>query len=242
MFDPAVFFNTENAIFTGLFENTQYVWEGLAGILKYITDNIKPNIADIITEGNLIKETVTLPNSAMIYAGAYLSGPNIQIGSGTVIEPSAYIREPAIIGNNSEIRQAAYIRGSVVIGDGCVVGHATEMKNSVMLGESKAGHFAYIGDSILGKVNLGAGTKLANLKVTESKIHISAEGQKYTTGLRKFGAILADNVETGCNSVTSPGTILSKNCILYPNTTARGYYPANTIIKLRQNIEKGEFN
>ena len=99
------------------------------------------------------------------------------------------------------MRQGAYIRGNVLIGEHCVVGHATEIKSSVLLGDSKAGHFAYIGDSILGRVNLGAGTKLANLKITGSPIVITVAGKEYHTGLKKFGAILGDGVETGCNSV-----------------------------------------
>ncbi|HOL48684.1 MAG TPA: glucose-1-phosphate thymidylyltransferase, partial [bacterium] len=115
--------------------------------------------------------------------------------------------------------------------DKCVVGHTTEIKSSVMLGESKAGHFAYIGDSILGKVNLGAGTKLANLKLDNSIVKIKIEDTNYDTGLKKFGAILGDGVETGCNSVTTPGTLLSKNVFVYPNTTVRGYHKPDTIIK-----------
>lgn len=132
------------------------------------------------------------------------------------------------------MRQGAYIRGNVLIGEHCVVGHATEIKSSVLLGDSKAGHFAYIGDSILGRVNLGAGTKLANLKITGSPIVITVAGKEYHTGLKKFGAILGDGVETGCNSVTAPGTILGKDVRRYPNGTARGYYPPKTIIKVKQ--------
>ncbi|MEA3506189.1 MAG: glucose-1-phosphate thymidylyltransferase, partial [Elusimicrobiota bacterium] len=133
-----------------------------------------------------------------------------------------------------------YVRGNVITGRDCVIGHATEVKNSVLLGNSKAGHFAYIGDSILGAVNLGAGTKLANLKITGTEIIITRDGKKYPAGLRKFGAILGDGVQTGCNSVTMPGTIISKETMLYPNTTARGFYGPGTIIKLNQNIEKGK--
>jgi UDP-N-acetylglucosamine diphosphorylase / glucose-1-phosphate thymidylyltransferase / UDP-N-acetylgalactosamine diphosphorylase / glucosamine-1-phosphate N-acetyltransferase / galactosamine-1-phosphate N-acetyltransferase len=113
------------------------------------------------------------------------------------------------------------------------VGHTTEIKSSVMLGGSKAGHFAYIGDSILGKVNLGAGTKIANLKITGSQIILNINGVNYETGLRKFGAILADGVETGCNSVTTPGALLGRDVLLYPNGTARGYYPPQRIIKVK---------
>ena len=186
------------------------------------------------------KDGQVLPEASVIYAGAALMDNEIQIGRGTVVEPGALIKGPTIIGNNTEIRQGAYIRGAVLVGNGCVVGHTTEMKSSIMLGGSKAGHFAYIGDSILGKVNLGAGTKLANLKIVESQIVLSISGKKYETGLRKFGAILADGVETGCNSVTVPGTLLGKGVLLYPNATAKGYYPANTIIKLRQTQDLSE--
>jgi len=186
------------------------------------------------------KDGRVLAGASVIYAGAALMDDEIQIGRGTVVEPGALIKGPAIIGDNTEIRQAAYIRGNVLVGDGCVVGHTTEIKSSIMLGESKAGHFAYIGDSILGKVNLGAGTKLANLKITESQVVLNINGRKYESGLRKFGAILADGVETGCNSVAAPGTLLGRGVLLYPNATAKGYYPANTIIKLRQNQDLGE--
>jgi bifunctional N-acetylglucosamine-1-phosphate-uridyltransferase/glucosamine-1-phosphate-acetyltransferase GlmU-like protein len=118
-----------------------------------------------------------------------------------------------------------------------VVGHATEVKSSALLWESKAGHFAYIGDSILGKVNLGAGTKLANLKIFNEEVVIKIDRTKYETGLKKFGAILGDGVETGCNSVTSPGTLLSRGVLVYPNSTVGGYHPEKTIIKLRQQYE-----
>ncbi len=240
MLKPENFFNIDNHIYSGLFADTQYVWEGLGNISTYIRKQLKPNIEGITQNGPLVMETTTLENGTTIYAGAYLMTPDIQIGSNSIIEPGAYITGPTIIGSGTEIRQSAYIRGNAIIGDSCVVGHATEIKNSVMLGKSKAGHFAYIGDSILGEVNLGAGTKLANLKVTGSQVIVTINGEKISTGLRKFGAIIADGVETGCNSVTTPGTILSKDAILYPNTTARGFYPARAIIKLRQNIEQGE--
>lgn len=191
------------------------------------------------TKGKLIVKMngKVLEGASVVYAGAALMDNEIQIGSGSVIEPGALIKGPCIIGNKTEVRQGAYIRGNVIVGDRCVVGHTTEMKSAVMLGESKAGHFAYIGDSILGKVNLGAGTKLANLKIVESPVVLKIDGKKYETGLRKFGAIFADGVETGCNSVTTPGTLLGKDVLLYPNSTARGYYAPKTIIKLKQTQE-----
>ncbi len=240
MFNPENFFNCDNHIYKDIFRDAQYVWEGLNNITKYLKENINPNITGVAQSGPLVTDTKILSNGAVIYAGAYLMSQDIEIGQNSIVEPGACIIGPAIIGADTVIRQSAYFRGNVIVGDSCVVGHATEIKHSVMLGKSKAGHFAYIGDSILGQVNLGAGTKLANLKITESKVTVTVNGKKYKTNLRKFGAILADGVETGCNSVTAPGTILSKGVILYPNVSIRGYYPQKTIIKLRQKIEQGE--
>jgi len=200
---------------------------------------------DVIDEGFEIKDgDVTkgelkvfmreeeLKGAVVLYAGSILFDDNILIGEGTVVEPGALIKGPTMIGRNTEVRQGAYIRGSCLIGDGCVVGHTTEMKNAVMLNNAKAGHFAYIGDSILGNnVNLGAGTKLANLKIIGSEVNLKVEERIYKTGLRKFGAILGDDVETGCNSVTSPGVLLGRSSIVYPNTTVKsGYYPNRSII------------
>jgi len=239
---PQDFFSEDNAIFAALFKDAEYVWDGLKNISGYIAENIKPNVKELVSSGSTITRTTRMSNGAVVQAGAFIMGEDIEIGPGTIIEPGALIKGPAIIGAETEVRQGAYIRGNAVIGDKCVVGHTTEVKNSVFLGESKAGHFAYIGDSILGKVNLGAGTKLANLKITLSQVKVKINETEFETGLRKFGAILGDGVETGCNSVTVPGTLLSKNVLLYPNTTARGYYPQETIIKLKQNIITEEIN
>jgi NDP-sugar pyrophosphorylase family protein len=149
-----------------------------------------------------------------------------------VVEPGALVRGPVIIGSNTEIRQGAYVRGNCIVGDRCVVGHTTEMKNAVMFNDAKAGHFAYIGDSVLGNnVNLGAGTKCANLKLTGSEVVVRAKRKTYETGLRKFGVIFGDNVETGCNSVTSPGVLMGKSSLVYPNVNVpSGYYPYRSIM------------
>jgi NDP-sugar pyrophosphorylase family protein len=262
MLRPEDFFDISRNQFKELFDDIEYVWDALKKIKEYIRDNIKPNVSGIrkgeafisktavLFNGEVVesgfdinvenkklvvkKEGKILEGASVVYAGAVLMDDNICIGKGTVIEPGALVKGPAIIGDNTELRQCAYLRGDTLVGDNCVVGHTTELKSSVMLGGSKAGHFAYIGDSILGRVNLGAGTKLANLKIIESDIVISIEGKRYETGLRKFGAILADGVETGCNSVTTPGTLLGKDVLMYPNTTAKGYHSPKTIIKLMQ--------
>ncbi len=237
MIRPEDFFDPKNDIFDILFRDAEYVWEGLANIRKCVEEILTPNISGIRRNGSAVLEDTRLDNGALIHAGAFLEGGDIEIGAEAVVEPCAYIRGPALIGPGTEVRHGAYIRGNVLTGSGCVVGHTTEMKNSVMLHESKAGHFAYIGDSILGSVNLGAGTKLANLKLVPSPVVLDIGDRKYETGLKKFGAIMADGVQTGCNSVTAPGTLLSRGTVIYPNTSARGFYEAETVVKLRQNTE-----
>ena len=172
--------------------------------------------------------------AAVILPGAFMANDKIILGAGTIVEPGVFIKGPAIIGKGSEIRQGAYIRGDCLVGNGCIVGHTTELKGSIMLDGAKAAHFAYVGDSILGKgVNLGAGTKLANLKVIPGSISVSADSQRYDTGRRKLGAILGDHTETGCNSVTSPGTLMGPSSIVYAGVSVPGgYYPRRTIIRL----------
>jgi len=183
----------------------------------------------------VFKDGQELIGATVLYAGACLFDEKISIGQGTVVEPGALIKGPTIIGKNTEVRQGAYIRGTCIIGDRCVVGHTTEMKSSVMLNDAKAGHFAYIGDSILGNnVNLGAGTKLANLKLVDSNVTIRINDITHNTGIRKFGAIMGDGVETGCNSVTNPGTILGKASMVYPCVSVKGgYYLAGSRIQQR---------
>ena len=264
------FFDLDHHRFADLFAGTEFVWEGLGRIKPYLKENLQPNVEEarrgetviaktlILFDGRVIRDGFQIDSSGkkpvvimggkelagatIIYAGAFLMDDQIYIGKNSVIEPAALVRGPAIIGDDTEVRHGAYIRGDVMVGDDCVVGHTTEIKSSVMLGGSKAGHFAYIGDSILGKVNLGAGTKLANLKMIDSKVTITVDGKSYQTGLRKFGAIFGDGVETGCNSVSTPGTLLGKNSLLYPNGTARGYYPPGTIIKVKQDHHLKDFS
>lgn len=156
----------------------------------------------------------------------------IFLGEGSVIEPGAYVKGPCFIGKHTEIRHGAYLRGEVLIGDHCVVGHTTEVKHSIFLDHAKAGHFAYIGDSILGyEVNLGAGTKCANLKLTQTEVSIMLDGKKYLTGLKKLGAIIGDYTQIGCNSVTNPGTLLGKRTLCYPLTNVSGIILENSCVK-----------
>ena len=225
------FFDLSGFPYGEVFEGAANVWEVLPRLKEYILSTVRPNVRDFLKSGVMVGKTVTLANGAVIHQGSFFMGDEIEIGAGVVVEPGALIMAPAIICTGAHIRQGAYIRGSVIVGEKSVVGHSTEMKNSIMVSESKAGHFAYVGDSILGKVNLGAGTKLANFKLDGSVVSVSVGGERIDTSLRKFGAILGDGVSTGCNSVTSPGTIIGKNSFLYPNATAKGFYPERSIIK-----------
>ena len=166
-----------------------------------------------------------LHGASLLMAGSIFIGPQIVIGTSSLVEGGATIKAPTIIGNNTEIRQGAYMRGLCLIGDRCVVGHTTEIKHSVFLDDAKAGHFAYLGDSILGNhANLGAGTKFANLKFIPGSVKVLYKGKLLDTSMRKFGAILGDHAQTGCNSVTNPGTIIGKRGVLMPNTTAPSGY------------------
>jgi len=164
---------------------------------------------------------------------------NIFLDEGTVLEPSAIIKGPALIGKGCEIRQGAYLRGNVVVGDHCVIGHNTEIKNSILMNHTEAGHFNYIGDSIIGSyVNLGAGSRLANLEfrspadkrdILFPRIHMKVEGKEIHTGRSKFGAVLGDYAEVGCNAVLSPAVMMGKESWVYPNITIpKGYYPPKT--------------
>ncbi len=172
-------------------------------------------------------------DAAVIHAGAAIMDDAVHFAPGCKVEPGALIKGPSFIGPGSEVRQGAYLRGACLVGKGCVVGHTTEMKNSVMLDEAKAGHFAYLGDSVLGRgVNLGAGTKLANLKIIDRPYYIKLGGVTHTVKRRKFGAILGDGCETGCNSVTNPGTILGPGCLVAPcHSVKPGYHPPRSVIR-----------
>ena len=187
------------------------------------------------TKGRLeiFDDRTLLAGASVIMAGAVLMGSRIKLGAGVLVEPGALIKSPVILGDCTEVRQGAYLRGSCLTGTGCVLGHTTEVKNTILLDRAKAGHFAYLGDSILGNdVNLGAGTKLANLRFTEGTIPIKTPDGPVDTGLRKLGAILGDQVQTGCNAVTSPGTLLGRRSMVLPNTTVRaGCHEDNSLIR-----------
>lgn len=222
-----------------IFSTSNYAWDALKELEDYIHQWITDN---------------KVANLGSVSKGAYLKNPSaIFIGEGSVIEPGAYVAGPTIIGRNCHIRHGAYIRGQVILGDNVIVGHATEVKTAIFLNNAKAPHFAYVGDSILGNhVNLGAGTKLSNMPMNSKKdpitkkrpiIKIQHDGNTYDTGLAKLGAILGDHVQTGCNCVLNPGCIIGQGSMVYASVSLRkGYFPANIVVKLRQNIQKVDWD
>lgn len=219
-FHTAVFFDLEKFAHAKLFDGCNHVWEALSKIAAYIKEQ-KHSIAN----GNISSQ-------------AYLVDQEfISIGEGSVVEPGAYIQGPCIIGKNCTVRHGAYIRGNFIAGDNCVIGHCTEVKNAIFLNGAQAGHFAYVGDSILGNsVNLGAGVKCANLKLNRSLIVIFHNDQPYATGLKKFGAIIGDGGQLGCNAVTNPGALLGKSTYLHSCTSFGGVSEADSVIRLDANV------
>lgn len=196
-------------------------------------DGLQIHYGDTTKGGLIVRDSgEILVGATVIMGGAVLLGKEIDFGTGVLVESGAMIRSPAIIGEMSEVRQGAYLRGYCLAGRRCILGHATEVKHSIFLDDAKAGHFAYLGDSILGNgTNLGAGTKFANLRFLPGNVTLRIDGERIDTGRRKLGAILGDHTQTGCNSVTNPGTILGRNCVLMPNTTApSGYHSEGTLI------------
>lgn len=157
----------------------------------------------------------------------------VWVGKGTKIESSALLKPPLIIGYDCDIRHAAFVRTNVIIGNNVTVGNSTEVKNAILFDEVEVPHFNYVGDSILGyKAHLGAGAILSNFKSTKDEINVvTTAGEKIKTGLTKFGAIVGDYAEIGCNSVLNPGTIIGRGCIIYPLNSVRGTIPENHILK-----------
>ncbi len=197
-----------------LFEKHKYPWEILPEIKSFI-----------IALQDVLKDTFD----------TYAEG--VLVGKGVTIAPTATIIGPCIIGEGCEIRPGAYIRGSVITGKNCVLGNSSEFKNCILLDKVQAPHYNYVGDSILGDhSHIGAGVICSNLKTGGSNVSVKAFGETIDTGLRKFGAILADGADIGCGSVLNPGTIIGKGSSVYPLTSVRGVVGENMIVKSTDNI------
>ena len=200
-----------------LFSPSEPVWSSLANISKYLAENVTPGFHGDVSE------------SAHI-------GPDVFIGKGTKVEPGATIQGPAWIGENCVVRAGAYVRQDVIIGNGVMLGNSCEFKNCVLFDDCEVPHFNYVGDSILGyKAHLGAGVILSNVRLDRRNVVVTRpDGEMVDTGLEKFGAIVGDGSEIGCNSVLSPGSVIGRRCVLYPGTQWRGCLPDEQIVKLIQ--------
>ena len=161
--------------------------------------------------------------------GFFTRGDGIIVHESATVEAGAYLIGPCYIGPRAVVRSGAYVREYSWICADAVVGHATEIKHSVLLPGAKAPHFNYVGDSVLGSgVNLGAGTKLSNLRNDGGEVHLRHAGNRIPSGLRKFGAVLGEGTATGCNSVTNPGVVLGCNSVVWPNVTVTGVHGPNS--------------
>ncbi|MDX1951394.1 MAG: DapH/DapD/GlmU-related protein [Verrucomicrobiota bacterium] len=219
MFRPEDLFTLSETNHASIFTNCIDAWDALKGLKNYIKEHLRPGLHHI-SEGR-----------------CYI-GEHVYIGEGTVVEEGVMIKGPAIIGKNCQIRHNAYIREDVIIGDGCVIGNACEFKTAFLFNNCQVPHFSYVGDSILGyKAHLGAGVKISNVKLVPGNVTVEKNGFPFDTGLRKFGALLGDHTDIGCNSVLNPGSIIGRNSVIYPNTNWRGILPQNSIAKNRAEQE-----
>lgn len=213
MFKPSELFDLSQTQHAALFEGCEFSWNALKRLQAYLEANLRPALHNRC-EGN-----------------AWI-GSNVFIGEGTVVENGATIKGPAIIGKNCQIRHNAYIRENVIIGDDCVIGNSCEVKHSILFNGCQVSHFNYVGDSILGyKAHLGAGAKISNVKLFPGNIMVEIDGTPFDTGLEKFGALLGDFSEIGCNTVLNPGSIIGRHSVIYPNINWRDILPENMIVK-----------
>ena len=219
MFAPADYLSLEQTAHSKLFDNQQYVWDALKQIASYLKFRLTPGVFGELVGKPFISDAVF-------------------VGAGTIVEQGAFLKGPAWIGENCHIRSGCYVRENVVVGDGVVMGNSCEFKNCILFNEAQVPHFNYVGDSILGyRAHLGAGVILSNVKLDHGEIHVSAADGNIATGLKKFGAVVGDRTEIGCNAVINPGSVLGRDSLVYAGANFRGVLPSSSIVKIRQNIQ-----
>ena len=213
-------YNLKETIAKDLFEGAVYPWE----VLPKISDFIK-KLGATLSEEEYEKR-----------------GEDIWIAKSATVAPTAYIHGPAIIGKEAEVRHCAFIRGNAIVGEGAVVGNSTELKNVVLFNKVQVPHYNYVGDSVLGyKAHMGAGSITSNVKSDKKLVVVKAGDERIETGLKKFGAMLGDEVEVGCGSVLNPGTVIGSHSNIYPLSSVRGFVPGNSIYKKQgEVVEKVE--
>jgi len=219
IFAPAEFIALEHTMHAKLFENQRFVWDALKQIASYLQFRLKPAVLGQLMGKPFISNAVF-------------------VGTGTIVEQGAILKGPAWIGENCHVRSGCYVRENVIVGDGVVMGNSCEFKNCIICDEAQVPHFNYVGDSILGfRAHLGAGVILSNVKLDHREIFVVAADGTIATGLTKFGAVIGDRSEIGCNAVINPGAIIGRDCIIYPGANFRGVLPRATIVKVRQNFQ-----
>lgn len=208
-------YNLEETIAKDLFEGLTYPWEALPKISEFI-----------------VKLGESLDSS--VYEKR---GENIWVAKSAKVAPTAFLSEPLIIDEEAEIRHCAFVRGNAIVGKGCVVGNSTELKNVVLFNSVQVPHYNYVGDSILGyKSHMGAGSITSNVKSDKTLVVVKNGKEEIKTGLKKFGAMLGDYVEVGCNSVLNPGSVIGSHTNIYPLSMVRGVVPERSIYKNKNEI------
>lgn len=208
-------YSLNETIAASLFEDVTYPWEVLSKISSYI-----------IELGRTLDENIYEKK-----------GENIWIAKSAEVALTASITGPCIIDCDAQIRHCAFIRGNAIVGKGAVVGNSTELKNVILFNKVQVPHYNYVGDSVLGfKSHMGAGSITSNVKSDKTLVVVHAKDNHIETGLKKFGAMLGDEVEVGCNSVLNPGTVIGPCSNVYPTSCVRGFIPANHIYKDKDNV------
>ena len=198
-----------------LLEGKTYPWEVLPCISEFIV-----KLGNILSEEEYEKK-----------------GENVWIAKSAKVAPTAYINGPAIIGKDAEVRHCAFIRGNALVGEGAVVGNSTELKNVILFDKVQVPHYNYVGDSILGyKSHMGAGSITSNVKSDKTLVVLKGKEVRMETGLKKFGAMLGDEVEVGCGSVLNPGTVVGSHTNIYPLSSVRGVVPSHSIYKNQNEV------
>lgn len=213
-------YNLEETIAKELLEGVQYPWEALPKIQSFILE---------------LGETLSVEEYDKV-------GENVWIAKTASVASTAYINGPAIIGKNAEIRHCAFIRGNAIVGEGAVVGNSTELKNVILFNKVQVPHYNYVGDSILGyKAHMGAGSITSNVKSDKTLATVKTKEGIIETGLKKFGAMIGDEVEVGCGSILNPGTVVGRRTNIYPLSMVREFVPENSIYKKQgEVVEKVE--
>ena len=210
-------YSLDQTIAKDIFNGVTYPWEVLPKISSFILE-----LGKTLSEDDYEKR-----------------GENVWIAKSAKVAPTAFINGPAIIGKDAEIRHCAFIRGNAIVGEGAVVGNSTELKNVILFNKVQVPHYNYVGDSVLGyKSHMGAGSITSNVKSDKKLVVVKAGGEKIETGMKKFGAMLGDEVEVGCGSVLNPGTVIGRNSNIYPLSPVRGCIPADSIYKNAAEIVK----